>query len=368
VGQQLLLLVAGFVLTSALLGGLLGYFLQSRAWAHQHDVQRRDEERQQALKTFEEVSLLLDRRLYRMRRVYWAARRKARGTGDGTGLTSAQDDYREVLAAWNDNLNRALAIVETYFGSPTRAMLEDEDYEEFTVAGRGLEEIVRMVLAAGDERIDVPPFGYRVTRLSHRVYDLNVRMLRQLEDETIVTYDHFIQSVLLPQGRFADFLQAEPSKRQALLVELLAFGVYKKVGQQARDRARLAAERARLALEHRAKLADATEEAEERAAARVRDLEELGQGRGVASNAGNWQWVAGTGHNTRPSRIMNPLRQAQRFDPAGDPLRPRTGRPAPGPRPHPVAPGPAARRRLGYPDPLVDLIFPPAPRYRRRQP
>jgi len=92
-----------------------------------------------------------------------------------------------------------------------------------------------------------------------------------------LTYEHFIQSVLLPQGRFADFLQTEPGKRQELLVELLAFGVYKKIGQQARDRARLAAERARLALEQRAKLADATSEAEERAAARVRELEELGQ-------------------------------------------------------------------------------------------
>src|SRR6185437_4869421 len=78
-GQQLLLLVVGFVLTSVL-GGLLGYLLQSRAWAHQHDVQRRDEERQQTLKTFEEISLLLDRRLYRMRRLYWAARRKAQVT------------------------------------------------------------------------------------------------------------------------------------------------------------------------------------------------------------------------------------------------------------------------------------------------
>jgi exonuclease SbcC len=99
----------------------------------------------------------------------------------------------------------------------------------------------------------------------------------KVQDILGLGYDHFIQSVLLPQGRFADFLQAEPSKRQALLVELLAFGVYKKIGQQARDRAKLAAERARLALEQRAKLADATEEAEERAAARVRELEELGQ-------------------------------------------------------------------------------------------
>ena len=41
----------------------------------------------------------------------------------------------------------------------------------------------------------------------------------------------------------------------------------------------------------------------------------------VASNAGNWQWVAGTGNNTRPNRVMNPLRQAQRIDPVGDYVR-----------------------------------------------
>jgi deoxyribodipyrimidine photo-lyase len=41
----------------------------------------------------------------------------------------------------------------------------------------------------------------------------------------------------------------------------------------------------------------------------------------VASNAGNWQWVAGTGNNPRPGQTMNPLRQARRFDPSGDYVR-----------------------------------------------
>ncbi len=41
----------------------------------------------------------------------------------------------------------------------------------------------------------------------------------------------------------------------------------------------------------------------------------------VANNAGNWQWVAGTGNNPRPGRVLNPLRQAQRFDPDGDYVR-----------------------------------------------
>jgi deoxyribodipyrimidine photo-lyase len=41
----------------------------------------------------------------------------------------------------------------------------------------------------------------------------------------------------------------------------------------------------------------------------------------IANNAGNWQWVAGTGNDTRPNRVLNPLRQAERFDPDGDYVR-----------------------------------------------
>jgi len=41
----------------------------------------------------------------------------------------------------------------------------------------------------------------------------------------------------------------------------------------------------------------------------------------IANNAGNWQWVAGTGNDTRPNRVLNPVRQAERFDPAGDYVR-----------------------------------------------
>jgi deoxyribodipyrimidine photo-lyase len=41
----------------------------------------------------------------------------------------------------------------------------------------------------------------------------------------------------------------------------------------------------------------------------------------VANNYGNWQWVAGTGNDTRPNRRFNLLRQARRFDPHGDYVR-----------------------------------------------
>jgi deoxyribodipyrimidine photo-lyase len=78
----------------------------------------------------------------------------------------------------------------------------------------------------------------------------------------------------------------------------------------------------------------------------------------VANNAGNWQWVAGTGNNTRPNRVMNPLRQAQRFDKSGEYVRRYVPELA-GLDPaviHTPWKLPAAQRvRMGYPGPLVEL-------------
>jgi exonuclease SbcC len=90
-----------------------------------------------------------------------------------------------------------------------------------------------------------------------------------------LTYEHFTQSVLLPQGRFSEFLHAKASERQNLLVELLAFGVYETVGQKARERAKLAGELAQRGKDALAGLTDATEEAEAAAAERVTVLVDL---------------------------------------------------------------------------------------------
>jgi deoxyribodipyrimidine photo-lyase len=77
----------------------------------------------------------------------------------------------------------------------------------------------------------------------------------------------------------------------------------------------------------------------------------------IANNAGNWQWVAGTGNDTRPNRILDPVRQAQRFDPHGDYVRrwvPEL-REIPGRRVHePWRLDAVTRRRVPYPERIVD--------------
>ena len=75
----------------------------------------------------------------------------------------------------------------------------------------------------------------------------------------------------------------------------------------------------------------------------------------VANNVGNWQWVAGTGNDTRPNRVLNPLRQARRHDPEGDYVRRYVTELSgvEGPAVHaPWSLGPG-RRGLRYPAPIV---------------
>ena len=89
----------------------------------------------------------------------------------------------------------------------------------------------------------------------------------------------------------------------------------------------------------------------------------------IASNAGNWQWVAGTGNDTRPDRMFNPVRQSRRFDPRGDYIRrwvPELAGLRDGHVHEPWRLDSTARRRLEYPARLVDHASIAATSQRRR--
>jgi deoxyribodipyrimidine photo-lyase len=74
----------------------------------------------------------------------------------------------------------------------------------------------------------------------------------------------------------------------------------------------------------------------------------------LANNNLNWQWVAGTGTDTNPHRVLNPTVQGGRFDPDGAYVRRHVPELAAlrGPATH--DPDDAVRRACGYPPPIVD--------------
>ncbi len=78
----------------------------------------------------------------------------------------------------------------------------------------------------------------------------------------------------------------------------------------------------------------------------------------MANNQLNWQWVAGTGTDTRPNRVLNPVIQGKRFDPRGDYVRrwvPELAELDGAAIHEPWKAEGLDRAGLDYPDPLVDL-------------
>jgi DNA repair exonuclease SbcCD ATPase subunit len=93
-----------------------------------------------------------------------------------------------------------------------------------------------------------------------------------VQDVVGLPYKYFVQSVVVPQDRFAEFLHAPPRERQDLLVRLLDAGVYERVRRRAVVEEETARRTAALARDQLTALAGADEAAERRAAERHETL------------------------------------------------------------------------------------------------
>jgi deoxyribodipyrimidine photo-lyase len=74
----------------------------------------------------------------------------------------------------------------------------------------------------------------------------------------------------------------------------------------------------------------------------------------IACNQLNWQWIAGTGTDTRPARMLNPVLQSHKHDRAGGYIRRWVPELAHLPASEIHDPGHASRRAAHYPEPVID--------------
>ncbi|TDE56684.1 SMC family ATPase [Nonomuraea mesophila] len=121
-----------------------------------------------------------------------------------------------------------------------------------------------------------------------RAYEAVVRPLAEGENVTPeaqrvtgLEYRFFTQCVVLPQGRFAEFLHAAPRERQDLLVQLLDADVYELIRQRAVQEEEQAKRDAAFARDQLGKLPGATAEAEQELADRLAALRRLGESIGA---------------------------------------------------------------------------------------
>ena len=169
-------------LTSVLLAGILGAWLThyydtgrlltenklilSRASSarlltqHQSEISR-------AFDTFENVSRLLDKRLWRARSLVWASDDGA----DPAEIAQRRTAYRQAVSEWNENLNRNLALVERYFGQKQRGVLEGPISDGLRVVNAEL----RDKNVSGKQQVD------RINDLNNNIYKFDVQLVQMVQ-------------------------------------------------------------------------------------------------------------------------------------------------------------------------------------------
>lgn len=179
--STLIPIVVGFLLTSVL-GGLLGSWLQQRTWDHQRKATLTDRELEAADSVCQNISKLLDKRIYRMLRLYYALR-SAKGSDSADAKEVAKSrlqDYDSLLYEWNDQLNLNLALIGSYFGQAARDWLHYEVFELCQTVGSELEVFYRHVINDAPLTANVDDIESHLSILNEQVYRLGVFMMTQL--------------------------------------------------------------------------------------------------------------------------------------------------------------------------------------------
>ena len=218
----LLPIAVGFLLTTVL-GGLLGSYFQNRSWEHQHQIQQADEERlrtvqiaeenrARALQVFDEISRLMDKRLYRLRLAYLSLPTESGASDRSPQADERWRDYQQVLYEWNDSINRNLALLRYHFGSAARERLDKAVGGSFVELGSSLEAYGR----AG-KRPDGDKFEHRLAGLRSLVYNFNIEMIGAI--------DQSHQPLRVPKRMWQTFgrvCERQGTSRNVRIVELIS--------------------------------------------------------------------------------------------------------------------------------------------------
>jgi hypothetical protein len=162
-------------LSLAVVGTVVGAWLQHRSWKHQQWEKLREDRTQAALATVERASQLIDRRLYRQRRLLWAVRR-----GLAAEIEVEKDEYRSAVFQWMDNLGRTKAELWVSFDQWTAISFEDQLHDPFARNGARIERALRTrqgTRLSEEER--------ELNRLGRSSYEFMQQLLGRIQREEI---------------------------------------------------------------------------------------------------------------------------------------------------------------------------------------
>jgi hypothetical protein len=180
--EKLTLLFIWFVLTT-IAGGLLGTLLQHRAWRYKWETESLEKNISTSRELFQEISRLMDRRLYRLDQFYLWPRR-----GSPTELKVSLENYRSVVFDWNDSINRHLSMLQIFLGKDIREKFDLDLGAKFISIGALVENFYHLEKKDDEELQNSIKNGIR--KLRSEVYHYNLVMLKAIEGKTTVMSTH----------------------------------------------------------------------------------------------------------------------------------------------------------------------------------
>lgn len=160
-----------------ILGGLFGAVLQQRSWRHKWAMEKTERRTNAAMQTFEDVSGLLDQRLYCLHQLrVWTER------DDAEMYDAALNKYRDAIRDWNFSINKLLAKLQIYIDIESRDTLNFDVGAKFVRAGELVEEAIRERRKT-DKQIDLPHVKETIDALRQEVYLFNIKLLGKIEEK-----------------------------------------------------------------------------------------------------------------------------------------------------------------------------------------
>ncbi|MEK6372608.1 MAG: hypothetical protein AABO58_07910 [Acidobacteriota bacterium] len=162
------------IIIAAVVGGSLTFYYDRLRLQTEHQLlaERSAAERKLAqheieltktFETFENLSHLIDRRLWHTRQLIWISGRNP----TLEQLAPYRTEYAKVVDEWNENYNRNLALVERYFGADARVELETTISSQFRQLHHDL----------GKPGHDLFALDAAANRLNERTYAFNRLLL-----------------------------------------------------------------------------------------------------------------------------------------------------------------------------------------------
>jgi hypothetical protein len=162
--HELLLLVLGFVFTT-LVGTTLTFVYDE----FRERAKLREQRRAEATEVFENLSRLMDTRLYRWRQVAWAVE-------DGKPvpeIVSKYNTYQQALFDWTYTLNRNRSLVCRYFGPEAGTVFEREIITGFNEIQAALRTRLQTNLSTLPTSISRDSLNYIADPLNVSIYLFN---------------------------------------------------------------------------------------------------------------------------------------------------------------------------------------------------